>query len=372
MKRIAVASHIALIDGKQYDSIGNSLIKTLSSICSDFVFVRHSIDGLLRSEIHEYGSSKVTKVVKLRVFSRISPLRYFSEVFSTVSYFLYREKVDIYVGIDPLNGLAGVLLKKLKRVDKAIFFTSDYSDNRFTSRLMSKIYHMIDSYCVKNADEVWSVSSRIVEIRKNMGLADGKNIFVPNVPPVEFNGLRKNIHNKYSLITYGIIDKQLDFEGSIRAVGCLSKKYPKISLTIVGNGPAEERLKKLSKDLNISNRVYFAGRQPFERTLELASQSGIGLALYTGVWGFNKYGDSTKCREYFNFGLPVISTDTHSTVGEIKESGAGIITDLSVDEYVKAIEKIIDNYDSYSKKSLELGKKYEGIHKKEFLRILNN
>ena len=371
MKRIAVASHVTLVDGKQYDGVGNVLIATLSSICKEFIFVRHSIDGLLGSEVHKYRYSKIAKVEKLKVVRKISPLRYLSEVISTVYYFSNRESVDIYVGVDPLNGLTGIFLKKLHKIDTAIFLTSDYSEDRFGNKLMSRVYRLIDNYCVRHADEVWSVSSKIVEIRKTMGLSDEKNIFVPNVPPVEYNAFRKNKHDKYNLITYGIIDKQLDFEGAIRAVASLVTKYPKISFTIVGNGPEENRLKALAEKLGVSERVHFKGRQPLDNTLELASQSGIGLALYTGVWGFNQFGDSTKCREYFNYGLPVLSTDTHSTVDDIKESGAGIITDLSVESYVTAIEKIIENYDSYSEKSLMIGRKYEGVHKREFLRILN-
>jgi glycosyltransferase involved in cell wall biosynthesis len=372
VKKIAIASHVTLIDGKQYDGVGNGLIKTLSSICKEFIFVRHSMDGLLESEVQYYSSTRIVNAVKLGVCRRISPIRYISEVIKTVYYFSYREKVDVYVGVDPLNSLAGILLKKFKKIDKAIFLTSDYSENRLNSKLMSKAYHLIDSYCVKHADEVWSVSSRIVEIRENMGLAKEKNIFVPNVPPVEYNVFRSNKHDKYNLITYGIIDKQLDFEGALRAVARLVGKYPKISLTIVGNGPEENHLKVLSKDLGISDRVHFNGKQPLGKTLELASKSGIGLALYTGVWGFNQFGDSTKCREYFNYGLPVLSTETHSTVGDIKKSGAGIITEMSVDDYVVAIEDIIKNYDSYSKKSLMLGRKYEGIHRKELLRLLKD
>jgi len=370
MKKIAVASHITLISGKQYDGVGNVFIKTLSSICDRYTFIRHSMDGLLGSEIHNYYLSKIDKITKLKVISTLSPARYISEVISTVRYFSNKEKIDIYIGIDPLNGLAGVILRKIKKIDKAIFFTADYSDYRFKSRVMSKIYHLVDDYCVKNADEVWSVSSRIVEIRRKMGLSDDKNIFVPNVPPIEFNSFRNNKHDKYNLITYGIIDKQLDFEGTIRAVAKLVDKYPKISFTIIGNGPEEDYLKKLSKKLGVMDRIHFEGRQPLEKTLEAASKSGIGLALYTGAWGFNKYGDSTKCREYFHYGLPVLSTDAHSTVGDIKESGAGLIVGLSVDEYVSTIEKIIENYDEYSKKSLSLGQKYEGVHKKELLRIL--
>lgn len=372
MKRIAVASHITLIKGKEYDGIGNVIIETLSSITKQFIFVRHSMDGLLSSEVQTYHKSKIKQRINLHVMSKKAPLRYITEVLKTVFYFSRREKIDVYIGIDPLNAVAGILLKKLRRIDSAIFYTADYSPRRFESGIMNKIYHWIDVYCVKNADEVWSVSSKIVNIRKNMGLDDSKNVFLPNVPPIEFNSFRKNKHDKFNLIMYGIVDTQLDFEGSIRAVARLKDTLPKISFTIVGNGPEEDRLKEVAQDLRVSDRVHFMGRRPLSETLELASHAGIGLALYTGEWDFNEFGDSTKCREYFNYGLPVISTDTHSTVDEIKEYDAGMTVRKSVDEYIAAIQLIIERYDKFSARSLELGKKYEGVHRKVLQQVLRD
>lgn len=372
MKRIAFASHVALIRGKEYDGIGNVLIKTLSSVTDNFIFVRHSMDGLLASEVRYFKKESFERSDKLSVISKSAPLRYLSEVLSTVYYFLFKQKVDVFVGIDPLNALAGVILRKIGRVDKVIFYTADYSPHRFEQETLNKIYHLIDGYCVKQADTVWSVSSKIVEIRSEMGLVEEKNIFLPNVPPVEFNAFRTNEHDMYNLIMYGILDKQLDFHGAIRSVAELKETFPEISLTIVGNGPEEENLRDLAISLDVTDRVLFKGRLPLEETLKLTSKSGIGLALYTGTWGFNQYGDSTKCREYFNYGLPVISTDTHSTVDEIKGYGAGIVVDKSIEAYTGAVKNVLDEYNEYSKNSYELGRKYEGIHRKVITDLLTD
>jgi len=370
MIKLAVASHVTLVDGKQYDGIGNVLIETLEGLAGNFMFVRHSMDGLLPSEVHQYNEKNITKK-RLLVISRIGPLRYLTEFIATVFYFTFIKKIDAYVGIDPLNAVAGIFLKKIRRLETAVFYTADYSVNRFTSSFLNTIYHKIDRYCVNNADQVWSVSSKIVKIRKEMGLSNDKNIFLPNVPPIEYNKYRKNAREKHTLITYGIVDKQLDFEGTIRAVANLKKDIPDIKFVIAGNGPEEARLISLAKKLRVSDRVIFKGRQTLEKTLELASRSGIGLALYTGAWAFNTFGDSTKCREYFNYGLPVISTDTHSTVDEIKTFKAGLIVELSQEHYEKAIKEVIENYDAYSVQSLKLGKKYEGIHRKMIQGLLN-
>lgn len=370
MKRLAIASHVALINGQEYDGIGNSLIETMKGLDVDFIMVRHSMEGGLPSEVRHYVDNNVKRTLKLPIISHIAPLRYISEILATTAHFSFREKVDVYIGIDPLNALAGMLLRRLGRVSTCIFYTPDYSPDRFGNKLLNKIYHAIDRYCVRNADEVWSVSTRIQSIRRQMGLNEKKNIFLPNVPPAEYRNLRENLRTPHSLIMYGILDKQLDYEGAIKTVAKLRDEIPDIKLIIVGNGPLENHLMQLSKDLKVSDSVIFSGKQPLKETLNLASRSGIGLALYTGEWGFNYYGDSTKCREYFYFGLPVISTDTHSTVQEIQSAGAGVIVNKDVDAYCRSVRRVLQKYDMYAEASRVLGEKYNGIHARYLSELL--
>lgn len=371
MSKIAFATHVALIDGKEYDGIGNSLLETLPAVTIDFMQIRHSMDGRLDSEVRYFHDGKLIKKNKLKVVRTPSIFRYLSEITSTISYFS-KNKTDIFIGIDPLNAFAGVILKKRSKINKIIFYTPDYSPKRFNNKTLNWVYHKIDKYCVNNADEVWSVSPKIVKVRKEMGLDDSKNKMLPNVPPEKFDYLKNREKNKFSLITYGIIDKQMDFEGMIKAVAILKDEFPEISYTIVGNGPEEKRLMEVAKQNNVKNRVFFKGKKSLAETLELAASAGIGTALYNGEWGFNTYGDSTKCREYANFGLPIISSGKHATVSDIEKYRAGIIVDLKVESYVVAIKKVLASYDNYSKNSQKMGDKYAGMHKKTLLNMTKN
>lgn len=197
-----------------------------------------------------------------------------------------------------------------------------------------------------------------------MGAEKNKNLFVPNMPAAGYKKYLKNIRNKFQLITLGIIDKQLDFINLFDAISELKNEYPGISLKIIGNGPKEEKYRQYILKNNLQNNVVFLGYLNHQDALKEISQSGIGLALYNGKWGFNYYGDSMKCREYFCFGLPVITTDTHSTVDEIKKNSAGIICKTQKDSYKQAIIKILKNYKKYSNSSVALAKKYDNIHMK--------
>jgi glycosyltransferase involved in cell wall biosynthesis len=140
-------------------------------------------------------------------------------------------------------------------------------------------------------------------------------------------------------------------------------------LKIIGNGPMESEYKEYVKNNGLEENIKFFGHLDHGMALEEISKSGIGLALYNGNWNFNYYGDSMKCREYFCFGLPVITTDTHSTVDDIRRGGAGIVCAMDSDSYSRAITSILENYDYYSNNSKKLSECYVGLHAKILDRI---
>jgi len=146
------------------------------------------------------------------------------------------------------------------------------------------------------------------------------------------------------------------------AVKLLKDRFPLIYLKVIGGGVKEDEYKKYVSDEKLENNIKFFGQLDHAQALEEISTSGIGVALYNGKWNFNYYGDSMKCREYFCFGLPVITTDTHSTVEEIKEYDAGVICLSDPISYSDAIEKILMNYEYYANNSYLLNRKYCDIH----------
>ena len=363
---IIIAGHATLIDGKIYEAPVNTLVETLADKKSDFYYLRHSLDGRLNSMLYEYKSGRVSKERKLWTIRKISVLRYTTEILSSIFVLslISIDKKIFYVGADPLNAFIGVMLKKIGRFKKTIFYTTDYSPKRFSNKLLDTIFKKIDQYDIKYSDAVWNVSSRIYKIREKQGLKKEKNIIVPNVPSSQYKQYLKNKKEEFSLITLGIVGEQLDYVGVFEAIVKLKKEFPKIKFKIIGNGPKLEEYKKITKTKGIEQYVDFLGYLVHDKSLEQISKSGVGLALYNGKWGFNYYGDSMKCREYLCFGLPIISTDTHSTVDDIKNFKAGEIVDVNAADYERSIRKIFSKYDSYSKNAFSLAQKFNDIHLK--------
>jgi len=361
---IAILGHASIVKGQIFEAPVNTLVETLVNHKTDFIHVRHSIDGQIPSTVYMYKSGEISGEKQLKIISKVSILRYISEIFLTYRYFAQRKdaKEIVFIGADPLNAVSGVLLKKMGKIKKAIFYTVDYTETRFGDKMLNWCYQRIDRYCINNADEVWNVSSRIFLLRKKLGVSEKKNLYVPNMPSEDYKPHVKNKRDKFTLITLGILGEQLDFNNLFEAMKSLEVKFPELKLRIAGDGPKRQELEKEVKRLGLAKKVEFLGYISHDQALEAISKSGIGLALYNGNWSFNYYGDSMKCREFFCFGLPVMTTDTHSTADDIRENKTGEVVRMDAKSYEAGLEKIFSNYNELSKNSLELSKKYDDIH----------
>jgi glycosyltransferase involved in cell wall biosynthesis len=362
---IITTIHTTFFNGNIYEAPGHTLNETLKYYKKNFIFIRHSMNGVQPSTIFEYRNGELVKSKKLWVFSKIALLRYVTEIISTFTYFLLQKNSNyrVYIGVDPLNALTGILLKKIGKFKKVVFYAVDFSEQRFNNIILNWFYKNIYKFCAKNADQVWSASTRILKVIEKFNFKRIENIFVPNIPSDYCINYINNIKQKYHLITLGLIDDHIDFIGIFNTISELKDNFPMLILKIIGNGPKEQEYRSYINANDLNANIIFLGYLDHNQALKEISKSGIGLALYNGKWNFNYYGDSMKCREYFRVGLPVITTDTHSTAEEIKEFNAGIVCELGKENYKKAILDILQNYEQYSDNSYKLGQRYKNLHK---------
>lgn len=331
-----------------------------------FYYLRHSIDGKYFSQLLFFfkGELKHKFIIPTIIFP--SALRYFSEFLINILIafllVIFRLKKISFIGIDPLNAASGILLKYLKLSKNTIFYSVDFTYNRFSNVILNKLYLQLDLLSAKKSNQVWNVSNRIFNLRKKQKVLSSKNFLVPNVPTLIIKSFqnKKKVAGK-TLVTLGILNDQLDFKNLFLAIKELVDKNIKINLKIIGTGPKEKKLKAAVKKIKIDKNVQFLGYLNHEKALKEISKSDIGLALYNGRWSFNYFGDSLKCREFFSLGLPVITTNTHSTVEDIKKFNAGLIVKMKSKAYISAIITLINNYTYYANNSIVLGNQYKNI-----------
>lgn len=121
------------------------------------------------------------------------------------------------------------------------------------------------------------------------------------------------------IVAVGRLDANKNHEMMIRAFAALGNKYPEYTLTIYGDGELRRFLEDLTRQLNISERVFMPGMIP-----DVASQiERAALFLMTSY----SEGVSNALIEALATGLPVISTDVPSggTVELMTDGENGLI-----------------------------------------------
>lgn len=277
-----------------------------------------------------------------------------------------REKFDYFIGLESINTLAGLLLRKIGKVKKVIYYTSDYSPTRYINRLFNKIYIHLDKMCCYNSDYLWDVSKAMLEARLSAGLVRKKIAPIIHVPNALFPHFIKHLPQDrlkpYSLVFMGSLGYENGPDLAIKALPIVIKKLPEVRLNIIGGKASDlTRLKKLTKFLKLGKYVKFYGMIPRdEDMLFILRQFFLALAPYLKLRNSVRwYGDSLKLRAYMACGLPVITTEVPPLGRELESYGSAVITGDNENDLAKSIIRILSSaelYKNYRTKSIEYGK----------------
>ncbi len=351
-RTILISSHTLFTkNGDDVYGTGSSIGDFLRDKKIQYIYIKHPIYGGMPTRADGFWKNKTITYKNKSTNSANLPLKSLQELIITLKIiFRQKDRFDIFIGIDPLNALFGWIAKKLGKVERLVFYTADYTPYRFENKIFNKIYHYIDRWVLKKADEVWNVSTRITDLRRTQGVPDTKNYFVPNSPAfTKIKRLSANKINKHELVFVTTSVKSTDFSVIFQVIKILCKKYKDIKLRVIGLDDWEKQFEKELTQLGIKDQIIFSGRMPHEELLKTFCRAAVGLALYTNIFSWTYYSDSMKARDYLACGLPVIMTDISSTADDIKNSQAGYVINLEKKDFVVAIEKIFSDFNNYKK-----------------------
>jgi glycosyltransferase involved in cell wall biosynthesis len=279
---------------------------------------------------------------------------YLKDVFYTLFWIVSRTgQLDIYVGADPLNALSGIILKKIGKVKKIIFYTIDFTPRRFNNRALNWCYHKIDSFCVRNCDFVWNLSKRMVEARRKKRITKTDNQLVVPIG-VSFERIKRlNIKDisKNHLVFMGHLKVRQGLELVIDSLPDIIKKIPTVKLIIIGGGELENYLQEQVERLALNNHVEFKGYvEDHKEVEEILVHCGIGLATYqphpdSVTW----YADSSKPKQYMACGLPVIITKVSHIAVDVESKILGLVIDYGKESFVNAALKLLHDDEFYTR-----------------------
>ena len=188
-----------------------------------------------------------------------------------------------------------------------------------------------EKFCVKEVEYIRGIGIHVEEIQ---------NIYAD----IEKKKTEFSITNEKILVSVGELNSNKNHEIIIRALALL-KTDTKYKYILCGKGDKEEYLKDLVKQLNLQNKVIFAGyRNDIKEILKLAD-----------IFCFPSYreGLSVALMEAMAIGLPVICSRIRGNIDLIDENKGGLFFDSNdIIECLNCIEVLLGNEKKCSDYSL--------------------
>lgn len=315
---------------------------------SELLFTHHPIylDKSLPNSGYEYYSDTSSKQVGSSNVRLPGAFQYLFELFLNCYWVISKtnKTVDVFVGLDNLNALAGIVLKKLGRVNKTVYYVIDYDPNKYKNQLANQIYHLIDRFCVKYCDSTWNLSPRMIEARKKyFHFSGGNQIVVPigihlsDFKPLPFEQLEKK-----TIAYMGTIEKRQGIHHIIECMPELIKNFPDFHFMVIGGGIYLDNLIALANSLGVTPYITFTGYVKTNSDVRAyLSKSVLGVALYEkytdGKLSLTTFADPGKIKFYFASGLPVLITGVPHNANEIEKMKCGQIVELDRNSILRAL-----------------------------------
>ncbi len=251
-------------------------------------------------------------------------------------------KDALFIGVNNLNAAIGILLRRLGFGGRVIYYVIDYTPRRFKNKLINAVYQRIVRFALHHSDAVWNLSRRMQDVHTTVFGADAaKQQLVPVgidhtfLKPVE----EKDIQPKHMVM----ISTLYEDKGIQLAIAAL-EKMNEATLTIVGEGPYEQALKKLVQEKHLQTRVSFITRFTREELFHQIAVSRVALATYVpSKDSYTYYADPSKPKEYLACGTPVVITRVPWIAEEVEKRPMGVAIEYDVDDLVRGCRRLMDD-----------------------------
>ena len=335
-----------------------------------FVYLDHPLypNQKTNSFLVIYKNGILQQKYQSRFLIKSGPLLYLKDAVMTIYYvFKSKEKFDLAIGVDNLNTLTLLLLKKLKRIKKVVYHTVDYTPHRFSNRILNSIYHLIDRWCCYQADILWNSSGRMNQGRIKNGAKKDKIALTIITPDGSNFDFKKRLPlakiNRKMIVFLGHLRPGMGLEMLVESFVKVRQKAPEAKLTIIGDGPLMTKLKNISQQKKLSTSVIFTGFiKSHEKVDNILRKGAIGVALFEPIEdSIEYYSDVGKPKVYLAAGMPVVITKVPEIALEIDEKKAGMAINYQQSDFVKTLVTLLENdylYREYRKNAIKLSKKY--------------
>lgn len=320
-------------------------------------------------EIYNNGKLIKKNYQKIRKIPEI--LSYLKDIWLNIYWiFISRDQYDLFIGIDNLNAFTGIILKWLGRAKKTVYYVIDYNPVRFNNKILNRIYHISDQFCVKYSDETWNLSAVMKTARKKyFNFSGGNQIEVPigiwfkRIKRLDFDQI-----NHHMLVYMGHITKKQGVQYILQAIPEIIKTIPDFQFLVIGGGEYLDNLKKLANELKIERCINFTGFIVDHKDVEkMLIKCSLAVAMYEKYddndnLSFTHFTDPGKIKSYLASGLPVLLTDVPPIAKTIEEKHCALIIDNDPKMIAQAVTKLMEDkkkLEQFRKNAIDFAKEFD-------------
>ncbi len=316
---------------------------------NEVLSVSHPLDNYDgRTTVYREGD----EVIKETGRKNIGILNLFYDFYLSLR-FLLRTETNVFIGANNFDTVTGIVARKFfkKKIERVIYFASDYSENRFGNRVLDWIYFQIEKYVLKNSDLVISNTKRAEEKRISFGLDKKKSLVIPNGVHLDKEIFEEKEIDEGSFIYVGNVTSEHGLYDLLEILHPIIKKF-----VLIGSGDDWDRVVELCKEKKFNFESFY--KKDHEFTIAyLQKFSGIGLAPYNTESKWTYYCSPLKISEYISCGVPVLMSSVPEIADLVEKENYGItynkldlseidnkLQDFDVRDYHKRAEKFYSGF----------------------------
>ncbi|MFW5787327.1 MAG: glycosyltransferase family 4 protein [Halanaerobiales bacterium] len=143
------------------------------------------------------------------------------------------------------------------------------------------------------------------------------------------------------LLFVGRLGKEKNIDFLLKSFQKISNKIDNVRLMIVGEGPYKKNLESLRDNLGIEKKVIFTGLQPYNKVID--------FYLYSDLFVFPSLTETQGLviLEAMAGGLPVVAVDAGGVTAMIDQGENGILVRENINQFVRAVVKILSDEKEY-------------------------
>ena len=274
----------------------------------------------------------------------------------------------VYVHTPIASVITRLVVKKYrKNGTKVVYMVHGFHFYNGAPKKNWLIYYPIEKMCAKFTDVLITINNEDFEIAKKKfkkcknikyvhGIGLDEKKFQFNLSDDEKNNLRISLgiqNNDFVLIYPAEISKNKGQMWLIKSINNFLKKYSNIHLLLPGTDRLNGKCQKLTKKLNLENKIHFLGYRNDVPKLLFISNLSISSS--------NREGLPVNIMEAMYVGLPIIASNCRGNRDLVINNKNGFLFNLNdKDTFSKYIEKIYkeENLNKYSVENKEIIQKY--------------